>query len=55
MPTLTRVACFCSLKGKIDFENLLVLEKMLKNLPLQQNIFSFTYNLRYILETLSGS
>ena len=41
MPTLTKVACFCSLKGKIDFENLLVLQKMLKNLPLEQNIFSF--------------
>ena len=28
MPTLTTVACFCSLKGKIDFENLLVLRKL---------------------------
>ena len=27
MPTLTKVACFSSLKGKIDFENLLVLQK----------------------------
>ena len=42
MPTLTKVACFCSFKGKIDFENLLLLVKMLKNLPLEQNIFSFT-------------
>ena len=42
MPTLTKVACFCSLKGKIDFENLLLLKKN-ANLPLEQNIFSFTY------------
>ena len=27
MATLTKVACFCSLRDKIDFENLLVLEE----------------------------
>ena len=43
MPTLTKAACFCSLKGKIDFENLLLLEKMLENLPLEQDIFPCTY------------
>ena len=35
MPTLT--------KSDFDFENLLVLEKMLKNLELEQNMFSFAY------------
>ena len=40
MPTLTKVACICSLKGKIDFKNLLVLQKCLKT-SLEQNIFSF--------------
>ena len=43
MATLTKVAYFCSLRGKIDFKNLLVLEKMLDDLPLEQNIFSSTY------------
>ena len=27
MATLAKVACFCSLRGEIDFEDLLVLEK----------------------------
>ena len=35
------MAYYCSLRGKIDFENLLVLEKLLRDLLLVQNI-SFT-------------
>ena len=38
MAKLTRIAYFGSLRGTIDFENLLLLEKMLKNLPLEQNM-----------------
>ena len=43
MPTMTKLACFCYVKGKIDFGNLLLSDKMLKNLPLEQDNFSFTY------------
>ena len=43
MAILTKVACFRSLRGKIDFENMSILEKRLKNLPLEQNIFSVIY------------
>ena len=42
MSNLTKVACFCSSRGKINFENLLVLEKLLKNLPFEKKK-SFTY------------
>ena len=39
MAKLTKIAYFCSLRGKVDYKNLLVLE----NLLLEQNIFSFTF------------
>ena len=39
MVTLTKVASFCSVRVKLTLKKL-VLEKVLKNLPLEQNIFS---------------
>ena len=38
MAKLTKIAYFGSLRGTIDFENLLLLEKTSKNLPLEQNM-----------------
>ena len=38
MAKLTKIAHFGSLRGTIDFENLLLLEKTSKNLLLEQNM-----------------
>ena len=38
MAKLTKIAYFGSLRGTIDFENLLLLEKTSKNLLLEQNM-----------------
>ena len=44
MPKTNKNGIFCPFRGKIDFEDMLILEKkQLKNLLLEQNIFSFAY------------
>ena len=41
MPKTNKNGIFCTFSGKIDFENLLISEKQLEKLPLEQTIFSF--------------
>ena len=41
MAKLTKMAYFCSLRGKIDFENLLVLEKTAEKPSIRTEYFSF--------------